>query len=314
MPNWSTIGNPASQGNVLAPGVIGLLVQGIETGLVFCKLSMWCSLPEHTESLYVSAMTGFVTILGFVQTGIFFASAWRIYVKDFGQPVVLDWTSSPHILLNMLIATPIQSWLIWHSYNILKKKLYIVIPLLALLLASIIISIVATVEILLTCSGKGRIHTKAILVLTGIFPSVLDIAISVILFCYLAQAKKRVYTEQMRQYIARMTTIVWQSAIPPTLFTIGVAITLFVSQRFQPAKSEVWCPTLQAMVGKLYILSLFYNLNSRGLPVKERGSKYISTLTVPTLDVTTTINCNTREAHVEAQNFTLHLADEEERK
>jgi hypothetical protein len=104
MPNWSTIGNPASQGNVLAPGVIGLLVQGIETGLVFCKLSMWCSLPEHTESLYVSAMTGFVTILGLwelfmscmlcrpdrtqsVQTGIFFASAWRIYVKDFGQPV-----------------------------------------------------------------------------------------------------------------------------------------------------------------------------------------------------------------------------------
>jgi hypothetical protein len=99
-----TVSNPASPGNVLAPGVIGLFVQGIETGLVFCKLSMWCSLPEHTESVYVSTMTGFVTILGLwalsifymlfppdrtesVQTGICFASAWRIYVKDFGQPV-----------------------------------------------------------------------------------------------------------------------------------------------------------------------------------------------------------------------------------
>jgi hypothetical protein len=104
MPDWYTISNPESPGNVLAPGVIGLFVQGIETGLVFCKLSMWLSLPEHTESLYISVMTGFVTILGLwalfifcmlcppdrmqrVQTGICFASAWRIYVKDFGQPV-----------------------------------------------------------------------------------------------------------------------------------------------------------------------------------------------------------------------------------
>jgi hypothetical protein len=57
-------GNTQSQGNVLVPGIIGLFVQGIETGLVLSQLSVWFSLPEQTESLFLTIATLFVTSLG----------------------------------------------------------------------------------------------------------------------------------------------------------------------------------------------------------------------------------------------------------
>ncbi|KAI0255436.1 hypothetical protein BJV78DRAFT_672165 [Lactifluus subvellereus] len=95
----------------------------------------------------------------------------------------------------------------------------------------------------------------------------------------------------LSKYVARMITIVWKSAVPPTLCAVSLAITYayVASQRFQlvrpspifiilifavtmpsrtrtdearltQSQSQMWCPTLQGMIGKLYILSLLYNL------------------------------------------------------
>lgn len=50
--------------HALSSGIIGLFVQGLETGLVLAQLSSWLSIPEHTEGLFVASLTVFVTIVG----------------------------------------------------------------------------------------------------------------------------------------------------------------------------------------------------------------------------------------------------------
>jgi hypothetical protein len=55
---------PQSETSVLDPGVAGLFIQGIETGLVFSEFSQWCFKTERTESSALSAVIIFVTIVG----------------------------------------------------------------------------------------------------------------------------------------------------------------------------------------------------------------------------------------------------------
>jgi hypothetical protein len=53
-----------SQASVLGPGIVGLFVQGIETGLVFAQFSQWYYGPERSESSIVSTVIVFVTVVG----------------------------------------------------------------------------------------------------------------------------------------------------------------------------------------------------------------------------------------------------------
>src|SRR6266404_6544522 len=53
-----------SRANVLTPGIIGLLVQGIETGMVFSQLAIWLSLPRRSQHRLITVLTLFITIVG----------------------------------------------------------------------------------------------------------------------------------------------------------------------------------------------------------------------------------------------------------
>jgi uncharacterized transporter YbjL len=96
-----------SIGDVLSPGIVSLFIQGLETGLVISQLSQWLSL-ERREGYAITALVIFVTTVGLsafahfsktlshtydslwafsVETAVCFVSAWRIYVRDFGQLV-----------------------------------------------------------------------------------------------------------------------------------------------------------------------------------------------------------------------------------
>ena len=59
-------GAPGSQNrtNALGPGIIGLFIQGIETGMVFSQLATWLSLPGRTEHRFISILTVFITAVG----------------------------------------------------------------------------------------------------------------------------------------------------------------------------------------------------------------------------------------------------------
>jgi hypothetical protein len=52
------------QVSVLGPGIAGLLIQGIESGLVFAQFSQWFFGSDRTESSLMSIVVVFVTLVG----------------------------------------------------------------------------------------------------------------------------------------------------------------------------------------------------------------------------------------------------------
>jgi hypothetical protein len=64
MPNLPTHASGGSPANFLGPGIVGLFIQGIETGMVFSQLATWLALPRHTEHRFVTVLTVFITTIG----------------------------------------------------------------------------------------------------------------------------------------------------------------------------------------------------------------------------------------------------------
>ncbi|KAH9176217.1 hypothetical protein EDB89DRAFT_209685 [Lactarius sanguifluus] len=282
------VSGPQSRVNALSPGIVGLFVQGIEIGMVFSQLATWMSLPGRTERRFITVLTVFITTVGFVQTAVYFLSIWRIYVEHYGEPLVPAWTEWVHMIFTVLISIPVQSLLIWRCYYILKRNAYLIIPLLLLLLGSAVLAIFDTIDLFRPRSGEGRSSNAPMfwpLLLYSALTSILDIILSSILFYYLTQSRKRIYVDHTVQWISRHITIVWQSVIPPTVCALGISILYGVSRHLYPGPGLMWYPTLQAVIGKLYVLSHFYNINSRTQFVGEQDqpSTYISALTVPAL-------------------------------
>jgi len=102
----------------------------------------------------------------------------------------------------------------------------------------------------------------------------------------LTQTMKRVYSPHTRKRISRLTNIVWQSALLPTLCTTCLCVVYVKICAAHQVDLEYWAEVIQAMLGKLYVLSLFYMINAqppRGpIPPVEQPTAFISTLTVPT--------------------------------
>ncbi|KAI0306274.1 hypothetical protein B0F90DRAFT_729839 [Multifurca ochricompacta] len=188
-----------------------------------------------------------------------------------------------------------------HTKQILKKNLYIIIPLAFLLIGEVIISVWVTVRLVLLTSHALQSHRFwPPFPLCNLFPTFLNIILSSILLHFLTQSRRRVYTEQTRQSIAHLMTVVWQSAVPPTVCHVVLFITYIISHQLYPHKRQMWHSALQGMIGKLYVLSLFYNLNTRTLFVseqEERQTTCLSSLTVPVLDGTTTTSLNEVHSH-----------------
>ncbi|KAH9052039.1 hypothetical protein EDB83DRAFT_1207234 [Lactarius deliciosus] len=279
--SWNASGSQ-SWANVLSPGIVGLFIQGIETGMIFSQLATWLSLPR-TEHCFVTTLTVFITTVGLIQTAVYFFSTWRIYVEHYGEPVIPTWTERIHIFLTVLISTPVQSLLLWRCYY---RSVYFIIPLVLLLLGTVTLAIFDTIWLLMRTYGWGRsshFHPFWTILMYSASSSVLDIILSYILFFYLTQSRKRVYADQavqvrvvvpvsvlsrvllrvfLSKWISRLIIIVWQSAIPPTVCAIGFFLTFILSHRLHPGQRQMWYPTLHAVIGKLYVLSHFYNINS----------------------------------------------------
>jgi len=53
-----------NQATVLGPGITGLFIQGIETGLVFSQFSQWFTALDRRESSVLTTIVIFVTVVG----------------------------------------------------------------------------------------------------------------------------------------------------------------------------------------------------------------------------------------------------------
>ncbi|KAH8993160.1 hypothetical protein EDB92DRAFT_1944757 [Lactarius akahatsu] len=325
-----------SLGEVRAPGVVGLFVQGIQTGLVVSQWAQWLNL-ERRESTSMIALVVFVTVIGLLETGICFASAWRIYVLDFGQFIYPHWTDSVHVVLvcelsvahwgrgfsdcvlgpgqqSTLTGAPIQAFFIWRCYHILKKRIYVIIPLVLALITSVVLTVWVTLYIfrILSIPKPARpedYHPTA----TSIWwpfvaclavPAALDVVITSILLYSLTTFLRRIHTEQLRGRIMRFLIVVWQAAIPPGLCAVALVIKYMVFTETHPGQQQKWYGTIQAMLGKLYILSLFYTLNNRMDFTHRPPVTYASTVDPPSLE--------SAGSPTQRRVYSVHFPDTEE--
>ncbi|KAI0296971.1 hypothetical protein B0F90DRAFT_996199 [Multifurca ochricompacta] len=284
-------GLPQSEAGVLSPGIVGLFVQGLETGLVIAHFSRWFSSMERNEGLVISITIVFVTAVGLAQTGIVLMGTLSRYVHNFGQPIYIGWVDYAQQIPTLIMTIPVQALMMRRCYHVVRKNMYIITPFALLFIFSIALSlwsIIITFKVFLPIEDQknylGLPKTTGmsyLYIITLILPSVLDIALTGILFYYLTRSMKQVYTAQIRRRIAGLMTTVWQSAVPPTLCTIFLAVLYIQYCNTREKKLELWFPVIQAMIGKLYVLSLFYMTSDFAPPAEERLATYISTLTVP---------------------------------
>ncbi|KAH9171485.1 hypothetical protein EDB89DRAFT_1107126 [Lactarius sanguifluus] len=224
-PSVSTL----SQASMLGPGLVGVLIQGIETGLVIAQFSRWFSRPDRGGSAVLSTVVIFVTVVGLVQTGLCFASAWCKYVQRFGMALRPDWEDLVQSIPTYVISFPVQALMIVRCYWLGGKNMFIIMPLVLLLVASVAVelwSVFLLIHYVTDFREEDWLRlpqTVGILwpyMISLLLPSVLDLALTGILLHYLTRAMKRVYSPHNRKLITRLVNVVWQSALPPTLCAI----------------------------------------------------------------------------------------------
>ncbi|KAH9034206.1 hypothetical protein EDB85DRAFT_2144478 [Lactarius pseudohatsudake] len=277
--------------SVLGPGIAGLFIQGIETGLIFAQFSRWFDARDRSESPLLSTIVIFVTVVGLAQSGISFASAWAKYVQQFGNFPCPDWGDYIHTIPTLVISVPVQALMIRRCYYLVGKNMFIITPLVLLLVASIVMSlwaIVLIVHFLTVVPAKNPLPSLQALgvswpyLMSVVLPSVLDLILTGILLYYLTQTMRRVYAAHMRKRISRFVNIIWQSAVPPTFCAICVSVFYIRFTIASQKKLQFWMTVAHAMIGKLYVLSLFYMINAKQpLQPDERPTTFMSTLTVP---------------------------------
>ncbi|KAH9175766.1 hypothetical protein EDB89DRAFT_2227239 [Lactarius sanguifluus] len=275
-----------SQASVLGSGIVGLFIQGIESGLVIAQFSQWFAALDRSDSSVLSTVIIFVTVVGLAQSGIVFASAWSKYVQQFGIFPCGDWGDSVQLVPTLAISVPVQALMIRRCYYLVNKNMFIITSLVILLVASVVVSLWSTVLAfryvsLLTSGDPAPLSETFLDLMSVLLPSVLDLTLTGILLYYLTRTVKRVYAVHKRRRIFRLANIVWQSALPPTLCTICLSA-LYL--RFVVAPEDVslfWIPVIQAMIGKLYVISLFYMINAQSPKPTGQPTTVISTLTVP---------------------------------
>ncbi|TFY83394.1 hypothetical protein EWM64_g619 [Hericium alpestre] len=122
----------AHRADFLGPGVVQTLVQALETGFLVSQSVRFWTRVAPGEPLLIRLLVAFVSLVAFFQTGAAFYSWWRIYVRNFG-----DWIAS----IDPGWPERIQ------SIVILTQRRALQIPLAAILLGSLITSIVVTASI-----------------------------------------------------------------------------------------------------------------------------------------------------------------------
>ncbi|KAA1475906.1 hypothetical protein DENSPDRAFT_452498 [Dentipellis sp. KUC8613] len=274
------------QVDFLGPNAVATFVEAIETGVLFSQSVRFWGRADR-EPLVIKLLVAFVSLVAFFQTGGAFYTAWRIYVVNFGNWAAAlnpGWPERIQSIITALMATPVQAFLIWRCWHILNRRHIILIPFTAALLGSLGTSIAVTTLIvnfnfLVAYGPNARPPQKLVVttpfILSLILPACLDIAVTAILLTFLLRSRANVYTKQFRRILSRLMIIAWEAFLPPCACAVTAVITyLTLSNR------NFWDLTFQAILGKLYVISLFVTLNGRAdITAAQHARSHFPTLT-----------------------------------
>ncbi|KAI0333077.1 hypothetical protein GY45DRAFT_1245417 [Cubamyces sp. BRFM 1775] len=263
----SLAGLEAHPGRYIGPQLVSLALEAVLTGIVINQSLTFWERAER-ERAVVRTLVSFVTIVAFFQSGVRFYAAWRLFVEDFGNwisSVLFVWADKIQSTTTVLMAAPVQGFLIWRCWTLFNRNRFVLVSLLALLLAQLVSSIIVTVQTFQIHFGvvpQAEVEAgplpKVPVPAQLMSPPVLDVLVTGILLAFLARSKQHVTSSRFRRILRRLTVMIWEAALPPCVCAVMTVLTYLTL-----VNKNYWDLTFQAILGKLYVISLFVTLNGR---------------------------------------------------
>ncbi|KAH9857449.1 hypothetical protein C2E23DRAFT_274994 [Lenzites betulinus] len=267
----SLAGLEAHPGRYLGPMLVSLTLEAIQAGIIINQSLTFWERAERERNI-VRLLVSLVTIVAFFQTSLRFYAAWRVFVIDFGDwiaSVLFIWADKMQSTTTVLMATPVQGFLIWRCWTLFNRNYMVLVTLATLLLAQLVASIVVTVQTFQVHFGVvpqaeveagplPKVPISPTFVLSLTCSAVLDMLVTGILLTFLARSKQSVTSSRFRRILKRLTVLIWEAALPPCICAILTVLTYLTL-----VDKNYWDLTFQAILGKLYVISLFVTLNGR---------------------------------------------------
>ncbi|KAI0761471.1 hypothetical protein BD413DRAFT_485951 [Trametes elegans] len=265
----SLAGLEAHPGRYLGPQFVSLTLEAIQTGILINQSLTFWERAER-ELNVVRTLVSFVTIVAFLQTSLRFYTSWRTFVERFGDwisSVLFIWADKIQSTTTVLMATPVQAFLIWRCWTLFNRNLPVLVLLVTLLLAQLVASVVVTVQTFHVTFGvvpeaeveAGPLPKVPVCHISfSIVGAILDILVTGILLTFLARSKQNVMSSRFRRILRRLTVLIWEAALPPCVCAV-MTVLIYISL----VDVDYWDLTFQAILGKLYVISLFVTLNGR---------------------------------------------------
>ncbi|KAH8117656.1 hypothetical protein DFH11DRAFT_1038602 [Phellopilus nigrolimitatus] len=246
----------------IGPQILGALVQAVEVGILTNQAVYFFS-GVAQERRWILVTVSLALMISTIQTCMSFYSIWRLTVHNFGNwaaVVVLFWTDKTQLILNGLASAPVQCYFIWRCWVITEKRLYVLIPLLAILVASITSMVVITIELFNIDTETVTVHPHLpyAFVLSYVFSALLDIALTVIMLSYLIKARKYTVSKHTNHLVLRLMRTACEAAIPPCICAIAVMCAYVTS-----SEENFWDIFVQIIMGKVYCICFLAVLNGR---------------------------------------------------
>ncbi|KAI9069449.1 hypothetical protein FKP32DRAFT_64772 [Trametes sanguinea] len=259
----SLAGLESHPGRYIGPQLVSLALEAVLTGIVINQSLTFWERAERERNV-VRLLVSLVTIVAFLQSSLRFYTAWRIFVEHFGNwisSVLFTWADKMQSTTTVLMAAPVQGFLIWRCWTLFNRSHFVLVSLSTLLLAQLISSVVVTIQTFQIHFGVvpeaeveagplPKVPISPTFVLSLTCSAVLDVLVTVLAF--LARSKQNVTSSRFRRILRRLTVLIWEAALPPCICAVMTVVTYLTL-----VDVDYWDLTFQAILGKLYVLSLF---------------------------------------------------------
>ncbi|KAJ7505734.1 hypothetical protein B0H11DRAFT_1975912 [Mycena galericulata] len=244
----------------LGPWVLGAFVDCILMGVVFCQaVTFFRTRGQHVSSAlqqYYRGLVITVILLSMLKTAQCIGVVWVQNVLDFANPdvarllVAKAWWQVSMPLMTGIIGVTVQSFFCLRFY-MFSRNWMLCVPILCAMclgLAGVCLSLASIL------AGNAKAKVMWLLVhLVGVFVADFLITAGTI---YSLQ-KHNSGLERTTQLINRLLRLVFESAVPPTL----IATTDLIMTQTLGSKL-LWHLFINMLLGKVYVVSLLYTLNS----------------------------------------------------
>ncbi|OCH85469.1 hypothetical protein OBBRIDRAFT_739870 [Obba rivulosa] len=250
----------------IGPSIASLFIEAIETGILINQSFTFWERVDRERGI-VRLLVAWVTCMAFLQTGFSFFSVWRTFVLNYGNWILAEdfsWGDRVQSTMTVSMASPVQAFLIWRCWTLIRKNWFMLISLSLVLVTSTISSILVTIETFGTdfiVITDPSVTPPKIPITDGVLNDtclVLDVSVTGILLTFLSRSKQHVLSSRVRRILKRLTILIWEAALPPCICAITTTVMYLAV-----VNDNYWDLTFQAILGKLYVISLFVTLNGR---------------------------------------------------